>query len=110
MKNENNNISYRYYRSIKSKDEIEIRKKIKQIIHEAENNSKPKTCILCGKEQTSFCNSHSIPKMILLNISENGIVYNANELIDFHLMDKEEGIKKQESFAIFGPLSRFSTN
>lgn len=30
------------------------------------------SCLICGKEHTSFCNSHSIPKFVLKQISKNG--------------------------------------
>ena len=49
-------------------DTVPVRKQINKLLREAQNDSKPEECILCGKKQTSFCNSHSIPQMILKNI------------------------------------------
>ena len=41
-------------------DIIEVRKKVNKMLSEARKKAKPPKCILCGKEQSSFCNSHSV--------------------------------------------------
>ena len=46
-------------------DIIEVRKKVNKMLSEARKKAKPPKCILCGKEQSSFCNSHSVPQMCL---------------------------------------------
>lgn len=43
-------------------DEIKIKKDINDFMRKIQEETKPEKCILCGKEQTSFCNSHSVPK------------------------------------------------
>ena len=56
-------------------DIIEVRKKVNKMLSEARKKAKPPKCILCGKEQSSFCNSHSVPKMVLKNIAKAGKLY-----------------------------------
>lgn len=51
-------------------DNIEQRKKLANILKRAQNTAKPDKCIVCGETQTSFCNSHLIPQMILKTIAE----------------------------------------
>lgn len=36
-------------------DIIEVRKKVNKMLSEARKKAKPPKCILCGKEQSSFC-------------------------------------------------------
>ena len=43
-------------------DIIDVKKKMNRMLSVARNESKPTTCILCGKPKTSFCNSHSVPQ------------------------------------------------
>lgn len=38
-------------------DEIKIKKDINDFMRKIQEETKPEKCILCGKEQTSFCNS-----------------------------------------------------
>lgn len=63
-----------------------------------QEETKPEKCILCGKEQTSFCNSHSVPKMVLKNIAKAGKLYHANKLIEIPVVDKEKGISNIKLF------------
>lgn len=51
-------------------DIIEVRKKVNKMLSEARKKAKPPKCILCGKEQSSFCNSHSVPQMCLRPIAD----------------------------------------
>lgn len=73
-------------------DEIKIKKDINDFMRKIQEETKPEKCILCGKEQTSFCNSHSVPKMVLKNIAKAGKLYHANKLIEIPVVDKEKGI------------------
>lgn len=57
-------------------DKIEINKEISKIKKEANQYTKGTNCALCGKECTSFCNSHTIPRFVIKNISKDGTVYN----------------------------------
>lgn len=49
-------------------DIIEVRKKVNKMLSEARKKAKPPKCILCGKEQSSFCNSHSVPQMCYVRL------------------------------------------
>lgn len=81
-------------------DKIAVRKKINAMLSEARKNAKPQTCILCGKNQTSFCNSHSVPQMSLKEIADNGKLLHASSLIgfDFEIVDLEDGINRSGTF------------
>ena len=59
-------------------DEIKIKKDINDFMRKIQVETKPEKCILCGKEQTSFCNSHSVPKMVLKNIAKAGLSFNVS--------------------------------
>ena len=48
-----------------------------------QEETKPEKCILCGKEQTSFCNSHSVPQMCLRPIADQGKVLHASLAMGF---------------------------
>lgn len=79
-------------------DEIKIKKDINDFMRKIQEETKPEKCILCGKEQTSFCNSHSVPKMVLKNIAKAGKLYHANKLIEIPVVDKEKGISNSGTF------------
>lgn len=84
----------------KNVDIVAVRKRINTLFSEAKTRAKPSTCILCGKNQTSFCNSHSVPKMSLKEIAVNGKVAQASTLmgIDYELIDGEKGINSSGTF------------
>lgn len=78
---------------------IEIRKRMSKIFSAARNNAKPDICILCGKPQTSFCNSHSVPQWALKNIAINGKVLLASALLGIEeVIDIEDGVKSSGTF------------
>ena len=79
-------------------DSIEIRKELNRLMNEAKAIAKPDKCILCGKKQSSFCNSHSVPKMILKNIANNGKVLTANATIGIEVIDDEKGVNNSGTF------------
>lgn len=81
-------------------DKIDIRKRLNKMLSEARIKAKPKTCILCGQNKTSFCNSHSVPKMSLKEIADNGKLLLASSLIgfDYKIVDLEDGIKRSGTF------------
>lgn len=72
-------------------DNIEQRKKIANILKRAKNTAKPDKCIVCGEAQTSFCNSHLVPQMILKTIAEDGKLLHANALVGIEVLDIEKG-------------------
>ena len=81
-------------------DTIPVRKQMNELLREAQKDSKPEKCILCGKNQTSFCNSHSVPQMILKNIADNGKVLQANVLFDLEVLDLDKGVNNSGTFHI----------
>lgn len=90
-----------------SKSEIEllkgdspIKREINDIVKKSRAAAKQETCYYCGKEVSSFCNSHSVPAFCLRNISEDGNVLTLNALIDNPLFESEKGIKKAGTFQL----------
>lgn len=79
---------------------IEINKELNNIIREAKQEAKLDKCIMCGEKTTSFCKSHSIPKLILKNITENGYLYTSNSFIEMPIIKKEKGINEAGTFNI----------
>lgn len=79
-------------------DVIKVRKKMNKLFSEARNNAKPNKCILCGKPQTSFCNSHSVPQLSLRNIADNGKVLHASLLMGIDAIDIEKGVNNSGTF------------
>ena len=55
-------------------NKIELKKQMNKINREAAQVAKRDTCLICGKNCTSFCNSHIIPQFILKSITDNGHV------------------------------------
>lgn len=81
-------------------DYIELRKNINKMQFEARKRAKPTKCIICGRNQDGFCDSHSVPKMYLNSIADNGMLIQAAALIDFdyRVIDLEKGVKKSGTF------------
>ena len=80
------------------KDEIYAKKQNNDFFKQARMNSKPEKCIICGKATTRLCNSHSVPKMILKNIAENGKLMQANGLMGSNVVDIEKGVNNSGTF------------
>lgn len=86
------------------KREIEISKRSREIKNEALANIKLDRCLICEKDSSSFCNSHSIPRFILANIAEDGIVYtpeeakNGGKIIHKNVYESIVGINKAKVF------------
>lgn len=79
-------------------DTVEIRKKISKLLANARSTAKPDSCILCGKKQTSFCNSHSVPQLSLRNIADNGKVLHASAIMGIDVVDIEKGVNNSGTF------------
>lgn len=81
-------------------DKIIVRTTMNKMIGEARKNAKPSTCIMCGKPQTSFCKSHSVPQMALRPIADNGIVLHASAVlgVDEEIIDIENGVNNSGTF------------
>lgn len=79
-------------------DYIKVRKQMSKILSQTRRLAKPSTCILCGKDQTSFCNSHSVPKLSLNNIADNGKLLHASALMGVEIIDVEQGVNNSGTF------------
>lgn len=79
-------------------DIIEVRKRTSRMLAEARSTAKPDRCIMCGKEQTSFCNSHSVPQLSLINIADDGKVLQASAIIGIDVLDIEKGVNNSGTF------------
>lgn len=99
---ENNFELLNFKSAIIDKDIIttEHKKTINKIMSESRRAAKPIKCLYCKEEQTSFCNSHTIPAFCLRNIALNGKVYYSNKLIDIPLIPHEKGVNQSGTFQL----------
>lgn len=83
---------------------LEFKKFHSRVAKESREKAKLNVCPICGEEQTSFCNSHSIPQFVLNNISENGKLLQFSSvaaedfLIENRVFDAEKGAKNSCTF------------
>lgn len=77
---------------------IEARKQFGQILSQSRSRAKPQRCLWCGKAISRFCDSHTIPKMILKNIETGGKLDYANTIIENPLNRIEQGIAEADVF------------
>lgn len=80
---------------------IEFKKELSKRIYEARKRSRPKRCLLCDKEITNLCNSHSVPQFVLKNLAENGKIVQSTMLMSFEdidFFDIEKGINNSGTF------------
>lgn len=98
----NNFESFNFKSNLINKDIIttEHKKTINKIMSESRKAAKPIKCLHCKEEQTSFCNSHTIPAFCLRNIALNGKVYYSNKLIDIPLIPYEKGVNQSGTFQL----------
>ena len=87
-----------YFQMPNGIDIVSVRRQIADEFRKAQRDAKPTECILCGQRKTSFCNSHSIPQMVLRNIAEKGRVLEANALIGFEILDIGKGVNNSGTF------------
>lgn len=80
-------------------DLIELRKKMGTIQKQARARAKLNKCYICG-EKGGFCNSHSVPRMCLKEIANEGKVLSANSLIELEVLDIEKGVNNSGTFSI----------
>ena len=74
------------------------KKKLSQILKRARQEAKKEYCYICGKNVSSFCNSHSVPRFCLANIATYGKVSTLNAIIENPFLDTEKGINKAGTF------------
>lgn len=73
----------------------ELTKKLDKIVRQVEKGT---NCLVCGKEVSSFCNSHTIPAFMLKYISIDGEVKSYGDLV-FSPLDKGyKGVKQAGTF------------
>lgn len=77
---------------------IEMNKKIGKYRHYGELKAKPDACVLCGADDRSFCNSHTIPQFCLREIAVDGKLRTLNAAIEIDLLRKVEGINNAGTF------------
>lgn len=73
-------------------------KQYNQMIKDARANSKLEYCLCCKKKVSSFCNSHSLPKFILSNLSEKGMILNSNYFFEAPFIKEAKGVKNSGTF------------
>lgn len=81
-------------------DRILVKKQLNDFLKQAQKDSKTDKCIVCGKSTTSFCNSHSVPRVYLKNIAENGKVMQANGLLRVEALDDLKGVNNSGTFRL----------
>lgn len=79
-------------------NEVEFRKVFNDLVRRAQKQSKLECCLCCGKNVTSFCNSHTLPRFILKSISDNGMVYTSNNYFKMPLIGNESGLNNSGTF------------
>ena len=75
-----------------------LRKNINDIRKKAYNISKLNCCLCCGKRCNSFCNSHTLPRFILKNISKDGHLYNWNVYSKLPIDNESKGVNNSCTF------------
>ena len=85
----------------KDKNEnIEMNKKISNLIRKAQERAKLGKCYCCGKENVQICNSHSVPKFILKNIESSGKLLTPNTILNIIFDKSEKGINEAGIFKV----------
>lgn len=77
---------------------IALKMRLSDIQRDIFNKIKPKVCVMCQKEISSTCESHSVPKFILKNISSNGKLYTSAKFINIPIVESTKGIKNAGVF------------
>lgn len=81
-------------------DLIDIRKKINRHFSHAREDGKLDHCYYCGKQKTSFCLSHSVPKFCLKPISSGKELLTLNAFLNLPFADFDEGASEAGTFKI----------
>lgn len=79
-------------------NEIKQRIFFNKIFRKSRADIKKEACIFCGEKVTSFCNSHSTPRVILNHIADKGKVLYWTSTSDIECLDTEAGINKAGVF------------
>ncbi len=84
---------------LSEEERINAGKFIRDNIKKSRLDSKHKQCLICGAT-TSFCDSHTVPKFCLYNISVNGMLLTINAMVAPEILDIDSGVKKSGIFRI----------
>lgn len=79
---------------------IQLKKSLSRKMKVMKEDLKPRKCLLCDKDTTSFCNSHTIPQLSLKNISDSGMLTQAGYLIGSDLSDNDKGVNNSGTIQI----------
>lgn len=79
---------------------IEARKKYGKLSNLSKAQAKREECIWCKKKITRFCNSHSIPQMVLDNIATDGKLDYFNTMVKIPLINEDKGIGEAGTFKL----------
>ncbi len=79
-------------------DVINFKKFSSKILKEARIKMKPPKCYLCGRETSSFCNSHCVPKFCLKSIAKDGKVKNVVSALGTNIQNDENGVNDAGTF------------
>ena len=93
-------LNMKFRKSDDEKLNIGHKVKLSKIFTDSRKLAKKNECIYCGKEVTSFCNSHSIPAFCLRNISKNGELFYSNVFINMPLLPLDKGVNNAGTFQI----------
>lgn len=79
---------------------ISSSKQFSTIRRKADKEIKSNKCYICKKECTSFCNSHSIPTLVLKSIAKEGKVFRSVKICDSLSPYAELGVAQAGTFRI----------
>ncbi len=90
---------------LSEEEKIVLAKLTSKLTKTAKKNNTEQKCFFCGKEVSSFCNSHFIPRFCLENIAKDGSVFTPNIILNLPIMGasigKEQlGINNSGTFQI----------
>lgn len=81
-------------------NKVLLRKMSSRLMKDAKQRAKRQTCFMCGKECSSFCNSHSVPQVFLKRIAPNGKVYFSGMQIELPILGADTGVKEAGTFRL----------
>lgn len=87
-----------YPDTLSQNDTIEIRKKFNNLKKKSQKEAKISECYYCKSKIKSFCNSHTVPRVFLNNISEDGKFSYINSIIEAPHVNKTKGMNEAGTF------------
>ncbi len=81
-----------------SPEMIEARKQYGRIVSKSRGAAKLDRCLWCGKKISRFCDSHTVPRMVLKNITDDGKFDYANTILEIPFINKDKGMKEATVF------------